>query len=224
MAKAQNKPKTVTGWRAWSTRLVIFIVATGLITYGASSLFERHNAVNGPTPVIETEAVVVSDTNEPSEVKPVDDYTVAADMPRRIILPSLDTEGFIQQVGTTEDNAIAVPSNIHVAGWYVESEKPGEAGLSIIDGHVSGKYNDGVFKRLGKFRSGDQFSVEYGDLTTRNFEVVETKTLPEEESAAFLFERNDNINNQLNLITCGGPFDSQTDSYADRVIVVARGL
>jgi LPXTG-site transpeptidase (sortase) family protein len=151
-------------------------------------------------------------------------YTVPADQPRRIVLPTIAAEGIIQKVSLTPERAIAVPSNINYAGWYAPSVKPGEAGLSIIDGHVSGKYADGIFKNIHKLRVGDEFSVEYGDLSKVNFQVVEVTSLPEAESLSYLLKKRDDISKQLNLITCGGKYNKQTSTYEDRVIVVSKQI
>lgn len=204
---------------------ILFIAALSMIGIGATQLMKRHDATTGPTPLPSAELVVTEDAAEPDEAKvAVDGYQVAPDMPRIVSIPSIDSSGPIQKIGVTKENAIAAPSNVHFAGWYTSSVKPGDVGLSIIDGHVSGKYVDGIFKRLGEVKPGDQITVEYGDKSQKTFEAVEIKTLPETESAHFLLSKQDGIGQQLNLITCGGKFDRATQKYADRVIVVAKRL
>ncbi len=202
---------------------LLFIIALGMIGIGASQLMKRHDATTGPAPLPSAELIVTEDTTEPDEAKvTVEEYQVAPDMPRLVSIPSIDSSGPIQKIGVTKENAIAAPSNVHFAGWYTSSVKPGDVGLSIIDGHVSGKYVDGIFKRLNEVKPGDQITVEYGDKSQKTFEVVDIKTLPEAESAGFFLSKQDGIEQQLNLITCGGKFDRATQKYADRVIVVAK--
>jgi LPXTG-site transpeptidase (sortase) family protein len=146
------------------------------------------------------------------------------DQPRRIVLNSIASEGLIQKVGVTDQNAIAVPTNVHYAGWFSQSVKPGDEGLSVIDGHVTGRYNDGIFRRLKDMRPGDVFSVEYGDKSIREFEVVETRTLPEADSIKFLMYKRQDIGRQLNLITCTGKYDDTRETFYDRVVVVSKSL
>lgn len=196
-----------------------------LIAVGLFGLNDWRKVTTAPA-TLPTNETVASDTEEPTETKPsdIDNYNVPADQPRRIILSSISSEGIIQKVGLNDKNAISVPGNIHFAGWFVDSVKPGENGLSIIDGHVSGRYADGIFKNLGKLTPGDKFEVEYGDLTKKTFEVVQVKSLPESESAKFLLSKDQSIEKQLNLITCGGKFNNSTQTYDDRVIVVSKNL
>jgi LPXTG-site transpeptidase (sortase) family protein len=137
-------------------------------------------------------------------------------------LSTIGASGIVQKIGLTSTNAISVPTNIHFAGWYTGSVKPGELGLSIIDGHVLGRYNDGIFKDLSKLKVGDVYEVEYGDKSTRNFTVVEVKTVSEDKAAAYLLTQRDDIDRQLNLITCGGKFDRANQTFDHRVIVVSR--
>jgi sortase (surface protein transpeptidase) len=137
-------------------------------------------------------------------------------------MSDLGVNGFVQQVGTTSEQAVAVPSNIHIAGWYNQAALPGEPGLSIIDGHVSGRYSDGIFKELRSANAGSRFEIEYGDRTTKTFEIIDVIQLPEAESAAALFNKRPEIESQLNLITCGGEFDSSTQQYEERVLVISK--
>jgi len=202
-----------------------------IMVIGASfALLDRWQAtmpVTDASYIVSFDTIVTEDTDDPDENKPdvgAVVYEVPADMPRRIIIPELGVNGFVQQVGVTLENAIAVPTNIHIAGWFVDSVKPGEEGLSIIDGHVSGRFSDGIFKELKSASPGTQFQIEFGDRSLKSFEVVEIRQLPEEESSAFLFERDATIAGQLNLITCGGNFDSGNQQFADRIIAVTKAM
>lgn len=188
-------------------------------------LFQRYLSMRNPT-IPDAHQTVTNNTDHPSEAKvtpkQADTYVVPADQPRSITLPSIHADGLIQRVGLTSDNALAVPSSIYFGGWYTGGSKPGDKGLSIIDGHVSGWYNDGIFKNLKNLHNGDMFTVEYGDRSTRKFAVVDVKTIPEDKASMVLFQQRSDLPNQLNLITCGGKFDTKTDLYADRIIVISK--
>jgi len=151
-------------------------------------------------------------------------YSVPADQPKEIKLPSIKTKGFIQKVGVDKNNQIVAPGNIHMAGWYTDSAKPSEPGLSIIDGHVQGVYEKGVFYSLSKLKPEDSFSVTYGDNSTRHFKVVKLDSVPVDQATTALFYRDPAITNQLNVITCGGKYVKSTNSYEKRVIVIARSV
>ena len=165
--------------------------------------------------------LAVQEDGSPNETRPDPGmlYEVPANQPRRIIIPSLGVDGFVQAVGLTDENAIDVPSNIHVAGWYNGSAEVGQDGLSIIDGHVSGYYSDGIFVRLAELKVGENFQIEMGDSSIIVFEVTDSRDVSAEEANNALFEATND--RQLNLITCSGEFDDNSESYANRHIVFA---
>jgi len=202
----------------------LLVVSLLLIGFSGYSLLLRQQKTSGVVQLQPSSTIITEDVQEPEEKKPdmTHEYIVPAGQPRRIIIPSIGTDGFIQKVGLTSQNAVAVPNNTHVAGWYINSVAPGAEGISIVDGHVSGKYDNGIFYDLKKLKIGDTFQIEFGDKSLKTFEVVDTRQMAESESAEFLFEKNDDIKEQLNLITCGGNFNKESQQFADRVVVVSR--
>ncbi len=145
----------------------------------------------------------------------------AAEEPKVLRIKSLGIETFVQKAGVDQNSQIAVPSNIHLAGWFSDSVQPGKNGLSIIDGHVSGASSDGVFKKLGTLQKGDALEIELGSGKKLNYEVIEAVELKVEESAAYLFSQKPDVVSQLNLITCGGKFNQSQNQYENRIIVSA---
>jgi hypothetical protein len=131
-------------------------------------------------------------------------------------------KGFIQQVGIDQFNAIATPSSIHIAGWYSGSVKPGESGVSIIDGHVYGRYNSAIFYDLKNVKSGDNITVEYGDARRVNFSVVKVVLYSKDETSQQIFEKLPSVDRQLLLISCTGKFIKSSQTYDKRVFVYAK--
>ena len=221
---SKNKQKSKKSVRFSRLLLVLGIAFTIYGAYGFlqwwRTTHKSHSITNIATDLTTT---LTNSTDNPDETK-VDPttYTVAADMPRRILISSILSDGFIQKVGVDQHSAIAVPSNVHYAGWYTNSVTPGQPGLSIIDGHVSGKYSEGVFKRLGNLKMSDEFEVEFGDLSKKKFEVVGVAIVDEADAAKELFSTDPAIKQQLKLITCGGKFDAKTQRFAKRIIVSAK--
>lgn len=209
-----------------------FVVATmlaislTLIVWSGVGLWRRYRATHNPNPLPDGSLAVTHSTDNPDEtpINTESDYQVAPDQPRAIILSTIDTRGFIQKVGIDQHGAIAVPSNVHMAGWFVGEAKPGEPGLSIIDGHVQGRYQPGIFKNLHKLRPGDRFTVEFGDHSTKEFEVVSVNSYPTDEAAKHLFHRDESITSQLNLITCSGAYNRADRQYDQRLIVVSKAI
>jgi LPXTG-site transpeptidase (sortase) family protein len=202
----------------------MLVFGCGLIAYGASGFLRQYIATHNPKPVIPAQAVTHS-TDTPDETRPAGacvGHKASVQEPRKIDIPHLGISGCIQKVGIDQHKAIAVPSNIHVAGWYINSVPPGEKGLSIIDGHVRGRYNDAIFRDLHRLRSGDHFKIQMGDESWRQFEVVRVESYPLDKATTELFTRLDGAEHQLTLITCGGAYDSKTKTYDQRVIVRSR--
>jgi LPXTG-site transpeptidase (sortase) family protein len=211
-------PQPETSLRKRTYVLGIIVMAVIAIVTGIMLATETHDeAKPGPT--------IRYSTNNPSETKPSDSgysWRGAANEPRRIILSSIDTEGYIQKVGVDQKREIAVPNNVHTAGWFVDSVKPGDKGLSIIDGHVDGQTESGIFEQLNKLQKGDAYTVEFGDGTEKKFEVTKVFTVKTEEAANILYSQDPNISNQLNLITCTGQYNRSEHQYDKRVVVYSK--
>lgn len=203
-------------------RLVLFVVGLLLVGVGLNAVRNWYNIQHAGVPTGHT--VATESTDAPSEQPVPDSYSVPPDKPLSIQLPTIKTEGFIQQVGVDKDNQMVVPSNVHMAGWYTKGSLPGDAGLSIIDGHVHGLYAKGIFYNLGKLKSNDTFTVTYGDKSVRKFKVKTVQTVTTKEADTALFVRDKTIPRQLNLITCTGKFDKDSKTYDSRVIVVAEAF
>lgn len=210
-------------YRKYASYLAGFI-GLALVATGLTAIINGRAAGSTSVPVVSE--IVTSDTAEPSETKPskneYSSYTVGPKDPRTISIPDLDVYGLVQKVGLTKAKAIAVPTNLHFAGWYVGSVAPGEKGLSIIDGHVLGRTSGGVFSKLPVAKTGQEITIEFGDKSIKKFSVIAVKTVPENDAANALFYRDKITERQLNLITCTGKFNSKTQTYDDRVIVIAK--
>ena len=171
--------------------------------------------------------VLTYSTDKPEETKPKKEtykWQGQPTDPKFITLPTIKADGFIQKVGVDQNKQIAVPNNIHVAGWFNQSVLPGEKGLSVIDGHVTGRVNNGIFKDLDKLKDGDTFKIEFGNGTSKDFKVVKKVDVLVKDAAGVLFSQEPGIERQLNLITCSGVFDKKSQSYPNRLIVIAQSL
>lgn len=204
---------------------VVSIIAIALLAYGLLGVFEYFKVTTQGQKIPST-AVVTEDVEVPSERAPdtTAEFTVPADQPRRIILDSLNVTAYIQKMGLTKENRMAAPNNIYFGGWYVGSAKPGDEGLSIINGHAGGRYEQGVFRNLGKLTAGSPIRIEMGDLSWRDFEVVSIGTYDIDTAQKMLFKDNPDIVRELHLITCDGVFDQQAQTYDKRTIVVAKRM
>jgi LPXTG-site transpeptidase (sortase) family protein len=187
-------------------------------------LVPSYKATTGSPVLPNPHQIVTASVPVPAE-QPVTDglggYTVPAEQPRSLRIASANIFGPIQQMGLTTTGALAAPTNINFAGWYVGSARPGDVGLSVIDGHITGRFSNGIFNRLHAVAVGDEITIQFGDLTVRHFVVVDKQVLPEAQAATVLFAKRPNIASQLNLITCS-VFDAATKTYTHRTILVAK--
>jgi LPXTG-site transpeptidase (sortase) family protein len=169
------------------------------------------------------QSVVTHSSDRPDETKPGKDYKWqgTAEDPKYIKLPSINSEGYIQNVGVDQHNAVAAPSNIHIAGWFTKSARPGQEGLSIIDGHVSGWTSSGIFKKLGTLKIGDNYTIQMGSGKVLKYKVLKVDSVETDKAAAILYSQDPNVRSQLNLITCGGQFDKRSNQYQKRIIITS---
>lgn len=158
-----------------------------------------------------------NEADVPDETKNA--YTVAADMPRMLSIPSLGVNARVLRMSVGSDGAIEAPAGIWDTGWYDGSTKPGEAGNAFIDGHVSGPTMPAVFKELKNIRRGAEIRVERGDGTKLRYAVssVETVKLNEIDMRSVLTGPGGEA---LTIMTCGGDYLGDY-TYDSRVIVVA---
>lgn len=170
--------------------------------------------------LFDPDSIITESVDTPSEEKPAP-YSVPADLPKRIIIPKIGVKGYIQLVSIDQYDRIAVPNNIYLVGWYINSVRPGEKGLSIVSGHKDGRTKPGIFMKLEKLKKGDRITVEYGDDSKREFVVYKTQQVSIEEADTLMYERLKDVEKQLNLITCGGKYSKQIGTYEDRIIVFA---
>ncbi len=163
-------------------------------------------------------------TDIPSETKPkanyLDAYKVAADLPRLISIPNLNLKARVLQVGIDSNNELLTPKSIYDTAWYTGSAKPGQPGTAVIDGHYVGPTTNGVFSRIDQLKSGDIVTIEMGNGAKLNFRVTGTETVSVDKVDMMkVLAPNDKQSAKLNLITCGGRYDSKTFHFSDRTIV-----
>lgn len=202
----------------------LILVSVSLLAYGGFMLWQWYSATNNPSPTISTQSVTVS-TTTPDETPPIDackNYTVAPTLPRHITIESIGVSACIEHVGVDQNNQVAVPTNIHLAGWYTQGPIPGQQGVSLIDGHVLGRYGDAVFADLANVKANDIVKIEFGDKTVKEFEIFSSQTFSLEDSQDEFLKQVPGVDSQLTLITCGGDFDSSSQTYSDRVVVRAK--
>jgi len=147
---------------------------------------------------------------------------VAPGMPRYIIIPKLSVKARVLSVGLTKDGAVGTPTNVYDTAWYNGSAKPGQAGASLIDGHVSSWTTHGIFYGLYNLQPGDNFSIELGNGSQLNYRVVKSATYSADSvDMAAVLSPIDPSAPGLNLITCSGTVLPGTSEFNKRIVIFA---
>lgn len=144
---------------------------------------------------------------------------VAIADPVELLIPAIGVDATVVPVGVVAGtNDVEVPP-LREAGWYRYGPSPGEAGSSVLVGHVDGDGQRGIFWSLRNLALGIPVTVRYADGSSRAFAVSARAEELKTSLPPALFSRIGPP--QLTLITCGGAFDASTHHYLDNVVVVA---
>jgi hypothetical protein len=179
------------------------------------------------TSTTDNEGVSQGTGNEPSNEEPntnaLANYQVAPNEPRYIRIASQSTSARVKNLGNTPENAVDAPANVYDAGWYRDSVLPGSnTGVSLVLGHISGWSTPGVFKNINKLQPGEIIEIEKGDGTILKYSVDKSEeySVSSIDMAKILYEVPTGTHS-LRLMTCGGTFNPEDDSYDSRTVVYA---
>lgn len=139
--------------------------------------------------------------------------------PVAISIPAIDVSGKLTKTGLNKDRTLAVPEFGDMS-WFDKGAAPGEPGPAAILGHVDSKTGPDVFYRLREMSAGDKITVTAKGGTKLVFVVDRV-----EQHAKKKFPTEKvwlpTAKPELRLITCGGEFNRNRDSYRDNIIVFA---
>lgn len=141
-----------------------------------------------------------------------------ASYPVRLLIPKLNIDANVQNVGVTKAGNMATPNNFTDVGWYKYGPLPGEMGSSVLAGHVNnGLALPGVFADLEKIGVGDDVYVTTQGGTKLHFVVSKIETFDYNAKDTNVFTENDG--KLLKLITCTGTWVSQIKTHNKRLVV-----
>ena len=145
---------------------------------------------------------------------------MSASEPVRIEIPELGVTSDVMDLGLQSDGSMEVPPGAYPAGWYTGAPTPGELGPAIIAAHVDWNGEPGVFYEIDKLEPGDDVIIRREDGSTAVFKVDRVDQYPKDEFPTDTVYGNiDHAG--LRLITCGGDFDDDENSYVDNIVVYA---
>ena len=144
-------------------------------------------------------------------------YAHAISRPVRVVIPSVDIDAALIEVGLREEGVAEVPP-FGKAAWYELGSAPGANGPAVLLGHVDSKKGPDVFYRLKDVVRGDTVLVygEDGDVATFNVDAKE-QVLKTDLPTGRIW--NGSQQPLIRLITCGGEFDRSTGHYLSNLIV-----
>jgi hypothetical protein len=139
--------------------------------------------------------------------------------PTALTIGALDVASApVRPVGVAADGGMEIPPVAEV-GWYRFGPRPGAPGSAVLAAHIAYDGVDGVFRHLDDLATGDVVTVALDDGAERRFVVTDVAQYPKSELPADVWARAGDP--RLVLITCGGEFDEDADSYEDNVVAFA---
>jgi sortase (surface protein transpeptidase) len=169
------------------------------------------------TPRPETGAPTVSTSAAPPAA-PVEPPGRAGSRPVRISIPAIDVSARVTRLGVNADTTVEVPSDPATTGWYRYGPRPGVRGSAVILGHVDSDAGPAVFYRLRHLRPGDLVVVRAVDGSVNRFRVTRIRTYPNADFPAQEVYGPHGRRHGLQLVTCGGAYDSETGYQANVVV------
>jgi sortase (surface protein transpeptidase) len=148
--------------------------------------------------------------------------THTPDAPVRIAIASLGVDAPIAPaVIDLNQGVLAVPANIHEAGWWTDGATPhSPAGSIVIAGHVdSATAGAGAFFPLKQAKPGAIVVVTSADGRTKSYRVVAVNRMLKANLPTDIWSQT--APNRLFVVTCGGPFDPVTRHYRDNIVLTA---
>lgn len=142
-------------------------------------------------------------------------------LPVHIKIPEINVDSMIESVGLTPNGAMDVPKSQESVGWFELGTHPGENGSAVMAGHYGIKDGKGsVFDKLYKLRPGDKIFIEDDKGLISTFVVSGNRRYDPTDNALAVFSSSDG-KSHLNLITCEGNWNMDTETYSKRLVIFA---
>jgi sortase (surface protein transpeptidase) len=144
--------------------------------------------------------------------------TVPHSTPIALRVPAIGLAVSLSTLGLNPDQTVQVPTNFQEPGWFRLGPSPGERGSAVILGHVDSYTGPAVFFRLRDLNPGDEVDVTLADGVVAHFVVNTVATYPKDQFPAQQVYASHDYS-ALQLVTCGGVFDTHARSYLSNTVV-----
>ena len=190
----------------------------------------RPEAAAGPSiervltaPAVPTRTPAGAGVLPPATVRDASPVSVPATPPPvRVDLPGQGVTAPIDPVGIAADGQMELPEDVARVGWYRFGPAPGDAGNTVLAGHVDDReQGPGALFPLREVTPGAEIVVTDAAGRATRWRVVSRELVPKQVLPLdALFAREGPP--RLVVLTCGGPFLPEDRSYRDNVVVVAE--
>ena len=193
---------------------LLLLVGTACLVAG---LQEHRHPLAGPVRQHPVAAVRAATATVPTTTVPAP-AAVARSVPVAVRIPALGLAVWLTQLGLNPNGTVVVPTSVQVPGWFSPGPSPGQIGSAVILGHVDSYKGPGVFFQLRTLQPGNQIDVNLADGVVATFKVT---SVVQYQKTAFPDQQvyGSNGSSELQLVTCGGAFDSQTGHYLSNIVV-----
>ncbi|MGJ9424963.1 class F sortase [Nesterenkonia halotolerans] len=151
------------------------------------------------------------------------DGAEAAPEPVEVRYPGIDAELPVQPRGVASDGQMDIPDDAAQAAWYQYGKAPADdVGTTVISAHAGSEETPiGPLYALKDARPGEEVTVLDEAGEEHRYAVTEVEQFGKDGlDFTPYFERSGQ--HRLVLITCGGQWMPERNSYADNIIVVAE--
>lgn len=144
---------------------------------------------------------------------------ISPERPVSVRIPYLGVEATVvpEPVGLGGQLTIPEPTEV---GWFDAGPAPGQAGTTVLAGHIDLFGVDGAFLRLADLPVGAVVTVRSADGATHLY-VVRRRLLLSQRALAGAHIFGAGGPSRLVLLSCGGAYDAATHLYLDNVVVEA---
>lgn len=211
MLKRGRHARRRAAWRPgrWEgTAIVLLLVAAGGLMVGLRGY--RH-PLAGP-------AYSPLATPGPPASPVLANPTVPRSAPVSLRIPAIGVAVSLSQLGLNADGTVQVPTDFARPGWFRLGPSPGQIGSAVILGHVDSYRGPAVFFRLRSLHPGDHVEVSLANGMSATFVVSTVASYPKDQFPSNAVYGSHGYR-ALQLVTCGGTFDTRTRSYLSNVVV-----
>jgi len=142
----------------------------------------------------------------------------ARSQPLTLSIPAIELKVPLSELGLNHNHTVQVPTSFAEPGWYRLGPSPGQLGSAVILGHVDSYTGPAVFFRLRMLRPGDHVNVTLADGVITHFVVRQVAMYPKTQFPTVTVYGSHGYS-ALQLVTCGGVFDTQTRHYLSNIVV-----